>query len=146
MDHIDLRILELLKANSRIKFSEIKDEIQLSLPAISERIKKLEEHGIIDQYTVKVNRRKMGYNMLSFILVNIQEKEAIDEFRKLVNERDNILECYHLAGEYDYIIKIATKDNDELAEFITQTMKALPGHVKTNSVIVLSTVKEKVNI
>lgn len=145
MDHIDLKILELLKKNSRIKFSEIKDVIHLSLPAISERIKKLEENGIIDQYTVKINRKKMGYHMLSFILVNIQEKEAIDEFKALVSQKDNILECYHLAGEYDYLIKIATKDNEELAEFITHTIKSLPGHIKTNSVIVLSTVKEKVN-
>jgi len=71
MDSIDVRILELLKINARIKYSEIKEDIHLSLPAISERIRKLEDQGYIDHYTVQLNRKKMGYNLLSFILVNI---------------------------------------------------------------------------
>lgn len=146
MDSIDVRILELLKKNSRIKFSEIKEDIHLSLPAISERIRKLEDQGYIDQYTVKLNRRKMGYNMLSFVLVNIGEKEAIDQFKEMVAEMDNILECHHLAGEYDYLIKIATKDSEELGDFVTKSLKALPGMIETNSVIVLSTNKDKVNV
>ena len=127
MDSIDVRILELLKKNSRIKFSEIKEDIHLSLPAISERIRKLEDQGYIDQYTVKLNRQKMGYNMLSFVLVNISEKEAIDQFIEMVATMDNILECHHLAGEYDYLVKIATRDSEELGDFVSKSLKALPG-------------------
>lgn len=146
MDSIDVRILDLLKENSRIKFSEIKEDIHLSLPAISERIRKLEEQGYIDQYTVKLNRRKMGYHMLSFVLINIGDEEAIDQFKDMVSKTDNIIECHHLAGEYDYLIKVATKDSEELGDFVTKSLKTLPGMIETNSVIVLSTHKEKVNV
>lgn len=146
MDSIDIKILDLLKSNSRIKFSEIKEVIHLSLPAISERIKKLEDQGYIDYYTVKLDRKKMGYHMLSFILVNIGENEGIELFKEIVGKMDNILECHHLAGEYDYLIKLATRDSEELGDFISKTLKSLPGTVETNSVIVLSTTKEKLNI
>lgn len=146
MDSIDIKILDLLKTNSRIKFSEIKEVIHLSLPAISERIKKLEDQGYIDYYTVKLDRKKMGYHMLSFILVNIGENEGIELFKEMVAKMDNILECHHLAGEYDYLIKLATKDSEELGDFISKSLKSLPGTVETNSVIVLSTTKEKLNI
>ncbi|MBA1334127.1 MAG: Transcriptional regulator, AsnC family [Firmicutes bacterium] len=143
MDNIDLRIIELLKGNSRMTSSEISRKIQLSIPAVSERIRKLEESKVIEQYTVILNRSKLGLCLMAFVLVNV-DPQHLSKFRQKVGEMDAVLECHHIAGESDYLLKVAVESTSDLERFITKKLKEELSAAKTNTIVVLSTLKEQI--
>lgn len=145
MDHIDLKILESLKFNSRATASEISKQVSLSVPAVSERLRKLEEGGIIEQYTLKTNREKMGFHLLSMVFVNVDQTMDITGFKEAVLSFPEVLECHHMAGEYDYMLKVLLEDTGELEHFISDKLKTIKGVKKSNTLIVLSTVKEQIS-
>lgn len=142
MDAIDLKILRLLKSNSRITNSEIGKQVSLSLPAVSERIRKLEESDVIRRYTIKLNRERFQLNLLAFIFVTLDQKEKTELFRETVRNCDSVLECHHITGEYDYLLKVAVKDTAALENLISATLKRTAGTARTNTVMALSTQKE----
>ncbi|WP_059043149.1 Lrp/AsnC family transcriptional regulator [Paenibacillus rubinfantis] len=146
MDITDQRILESLKQNSRMTASEIGKRVGLSVPAVSERIRKLEEAGIIEAYTVKINRTKTGHKLLAFVFVGIEHTRYIEAFRTKIIACGPVLECHHLAGEYDYLLKVLVEDTAHLEYFLTETLKKIPGVVKSNTMISLSTLKENINL
>lgn len=146
MDTIDYKIIKHLKSNARVQISDISKKVNLSIPAVSERIRKLEEFGIIEKYTVKINREKMNYRLLAFIFVNIEKTEYIEEFRNSIIKFNTVLECHHLAGEYDYILKVVLRDTKDLEDFISNTLKKINGVHKTNTIISLSSLKEEINL
>lgn len=146
MDEIDSQILDALKANGRATASEISKKVSLSIPAVAERIKKLEQNRIIEKYTVKINHKAAGYNLLAFILVNIDATENIDGFRRQIVQVKNVLECHHLAGPSDYLLKVLVADTDELEHFITHTLKKIKGVANSSTFIRLSTLKEEINL
>lgn len=145
MDHIDIKILDALKTNSRATASEISKQVNLSVPAISERLRKLEEGGIIEQYTLKTNRSKLGYHLLSMVFVNVDQTMDITGFKDAILSFPEVLECHHMAGEYDYMLKVLLEDTVELEHFITDKLKTIKGVKKSNTLIVLSTVKEQIS-
>lgn len=143
MDMVDQKIINLLKKNSRMTSSEISKKVMLSIPAVSERIRKLEEEKIIRQYTLKINRKKFNLNLLAYIFVNIDKAENVANFRETVVQNEWVLECHHLAGEYDYLLKILVEDTDKLEIFISHVLKKTMGISKTNTQVVLSSIKEE---
>ncbi len=145
MDQTDLNILNVMKQNSRASVSEISKRVNLSIPAVSERIRKLEEANVIEQYTIKINRKKMGYNLLALIFVCIDQTAHIDNFRTKIIEFPEVMECHHMAGEYDYLLKVLVKDSSELEYFLSKQLKSIQGVSKSNSMIILSTLKESDN-
>jgi Lrp/AsnC family leucine-responsive transcriptional regulator len=142
LDDMDLSILHLLKQNSRMTSSDISRNVHLSIPAVAERIKKLEEKGIIDRFTVKLNRKLLGHNCLVYIFVVIDGSVDTESFRNMITTSEYVLECHHLAGEYDYLLKVSVLDIAMLEDFITNTLKKNLGVVKTNTIFILSTQKE----
>lgn len=146
MDLTDAKILDFLKLNSRITASEISKNVNLSIPAVSDRIKKLEESRIIEKYTIKLNREKMNYKLMALIFVTLEKPEHIEDFRNAVVNLKPVLEFYHLAGEYDYFLKVVVEDTKTLEDFLTNSLKKIPGIQRTNTVIVLSSIKEEINI
>lgn len=145
MDDIDRSILNELKANSRMTVSDISKKVKLSVPAVTERIRKMDESGLIEGYSVKINRAKSGYKLLAFVLVVIDRTEQIPAFRSFVTESSEVLECHHLAGEYDYLLKVLVKDTEVLETFLTRTLKSVPGVIRSNTMISLSSLKENWN-
>ncbi|MDP5272920.1 Lrp/AsnC family transcriptional regulator [Chengkuizengella axinellae] len=143
MDIIDKQIIKLLKENCRMTNSEISKQTHLSIPAISERIKKLEGKGIIERFTVKLNRDKMGQSLVAFISVTLERTEYIPAFRKIIVQSEHVLECHHLAGEYDYLLKVAVQGTRGLEDFISNVLKGTEGVQKTSTTIALSTLKEE---
>lgn len=146
MDSIDLKIIDALKENSRASTSEISRRVNLSIPAVAERIRKLEEAEIIEKYTIKVNRDKINFKLLAFIFINIDKTENIDEFRKSIVQYNSVLECHHVAGEYDYLLKVLVEDTKALEDFVSHTLKKIKGVSKSNTIITLSSLKENINI
>ena len=146
MDSINLKILKELKANGRATVSDISKAVNLSMPAVAERIKKLEQNNVIEKHTIKINRSLLGHKLLAFILVNIDKTENIAAFRKEIVSMPNILECHHVAGEYDYLIKVLVEDTQKLELFLTKILKKIKGVSSSNTIICLSTLKEELNI
>lgn len=142
MDSIDVQIINILKNNARAYLSDISQEIHLSVPATSERLKKLEESGIIAGYTAKLSRKKMKLNLLAYIFVIIENNKYIPNFRSIVSDNEHVLECHHIAGEYDYLLKVVVEDTKALEFFVSNFLKAIPGVGKTLTHIVFSTIKE----
>lgn len=143
MDAFDEEIIRLMKENGRITHSEIGKRIHLSLPAVSERIRKLEAAGWICGYTVRLNREAMGQGLLAFLFVTLDRPEHIAPFRKAMLEEGAVLECHHLAGNFDYLLKIAVSNTRELELLLSERIKTIPGVVKTSTMIALCTVKEE---
>lgn len=146
MDTIDLKIIDSLKENSRATTSEISKKVNLSIPAVSERIRKMEEAAIIEKYTVKINRDKTDFKLLAFIFVNINEAGNIEGFRKNIINYKSVLECHHVAGEYDYLLKVLVEDTKSLEYFISNVLKKMKGVCKSNTIITLSSLKEEINL
>ncbi|NMC12131.1 MAG: Lrp/AsnC family transcriptional regulator [Chloroflexi bacterium] len=145
MDAVDFEILEVLKINGRATVSEISKRVNLSLPAVAERIKKMEDSGLIEQYTVRINREKLNQKLLAFVLVNIEKAEYIQGFREAIIQFNSVLECHHVAGEYDYLLKVLVESPNALEEFLTNGLKKIKGVVKSNTIISLLTIKEIIN-
>jgi Lrp/AsnC family leucine-responsive transcriptional regulator len=123
--------------------SDISKCIHLSVPSVAERIRKLEDKGIIERFTLKLNRNAIGQALMAYVSVMLERTENIDSFRATIIQSRYVLECHHLAGEYDYMLKVAVPDISTLEQFISVSLKNIQGVSKTNTVIILSTLKEE---
>ena len=142
MDSIDVKILEVLQENSRISISELSKKVNLSLSAVSERIKKLETSGIVEQYTTIIDAKAMNKSLSVLMMISIDNSDAEQKFFKLVQEDDEILECHHITGDYDWIIKIVTESTATLEALMT-SIKSIHGVRSTQTIVFLSTVKTR---
>ncbi len=145
MDRYDTKILQLLADNSRITGADIARKINLSLPAVTERLRKLDRSGYIDKYTIQVNRKQLDLHLLAFIQVWIDHSKgaAVKENIIAISE---VLECHHIAGEYDLLLKVLVKDTAALEELLVKKIKAIKAITRTSTTIILSTYKEEVNV
>lgn len=140
MDNLDIKILKLLQQNSRITASEISSKINLSVPAVGDRLKKLDASGIIEKYTVILNAKKMNKNLMIIMFVSLECPKYTDPFINIIQLDDEIVECHYLAGDFDYALKIITESTESL-ERILNKIKNIPGVQKTKTNVSLSTIK-----
>jgi Lrp/AsnC family leucine-responsive transcriptional regulator len=145
MDQIDRQILDMLQENARVSASEISKGVALSLPAVTERIKKLEESGMIEHYSIHINRQTAGFHLLALVYVSIEHNAQIEPFREKIVAFPQVLECHHIAGDYDYLLKLLLRDTAELEDFLSRQLKAIAGVARTNTQVILSTLKEETN-
>ena len=108
LDTIDVRILEVLQDNARVSISELSKQVNLSLSAVSERLKKLENSNIIEQYTTVLNPAAMEKDLSAIMMISMEDPSDTVEFTRLVQEQNEILECHYITGTYDYVLKITT--------------------------------------
>lgn len=142
-DDIDIAILDILQNDGRISFSDLARQINLSQPAVYNRVKRLEKRGLIRNYVALLDRELIGYDLLCFIHINIQAHsyDRISEFREAVLNLPQVMECHHLTGTYDYLLKVALRNRADLERFVVEKITSLPSinHVQTS--VVLSEVK-----
>lgn len=143
MDAIDYEILVCLKENSRENATNIGAKINLSTSAVIERIKKMEASGLIEQYTTLINQDALGRNLIAFISVRLEHPKYYDEFVTRINENSSVAECYYIAGDFDFILKVVTKSGGALEEIINY-IKYINGVSMTRTSVVLSTNKRDV--
>lgn len=146
MDHIDEKILVILKKNGKASATEISKIVGLSIPAVSERIRKMEHNGIIEGYGAKISRRKTGYNVTAFIMVNLERSGEDDEFRQNVVGFQEVLECHHVVGAFDYLLKVLVKTPDDLEHFLMDKLNEIPTVASSQTFMCLSTLKEEWNV
>ncbi|HHT21083.1 MAG TPA: Lrp/AsnC family transcriptional regulator [Tissierellia bacterium] len=119
IDELDIAILNELTKNARISASYISQQINLSVPAVSERIKRLKDKQYIEQYTTILNLPKFNINLVCFTFLTLRYTEGgIDRFKQFVDSEAEILECHQITGEYEYLLKIATANSRSLAELL----------------------------
>ncbi|MCL4875746.1 MAG: Lrp/AsnC family transcriptional regulator [Anaerolineae bacterium] len=143
LDELDRAILLELQKNGRISHVELSRIVNLSPPAIHTRIKRLEQQGYIDCYAALVNRELVGYEMLCFISVSLQvhQLDQVENFRRRVTEMPEVLECYHLTGEYDYLLKVAVYNQKSLQQFLMDKLTPIPGIGRIHTSLVLTEIK-----
>lgn len=142
MDKIDVKIINALINNSRCNASEISEMVGLSVSAVIERIKKLENSGLIKKYTVVLNNEMLGRDVSAIIMVSLEHPKFNEGFVSAMIEHDDITECHYLAGDFDYMLKISTYNTQKL-ERILNDIKSIPGVSKTKTIVILSTLKNE---
>ena len=146
MDHIDDKILEILKQNGKASATEISKVVGLSIPAVAERIRKMEHSGIIEGYGAKISRRKTGYNVTAFVMINLERSGDVEEFREKVILFPQVLECHHVVGAFDYLLKVLVNTTDELESFLMSEITSIPTVASSQTFLCLSTLKEEWNV
>ena len=143
MDKTDYEILACLKENARENATNIGAKINLSTSAVIERIKKLETSGLIKQYTIVVNQQALGGELMAFISVRLEHPKYYEKFVELINSHNSIAECYYIAGDFDFILKVITKTGQNLEDSLNY-IKSIDGVSLTRTSVVLSTNKNDV--
>ena len=143
MDSIDKKLLKLLQTDSKKTTKELSVKLNLSVTAVYERIKKLEREGIIQNYVALINRSKVNKGFIVFCHIKLSQhtREFLTKFENQVVKLTEILECHHVSGDYDYILKIAVKDMEEYREFLVTKLTTLEHIGSTHSTFMISEVK-----
>jgi Lrp/AsnC family leucine-responsive transcriptional regulator len=142
---VDRRILEILQMQGRIPNVQLAAEVGLSPSAVLERVRKLEERGIISRYVTLLDNQKVGLGTIAFVAVslNLHQKDAIENFHGFVKHNSKVLECYHIAGAEDYLLKVYSRDIDDYERFLLESLTKTPGLDKVRTMFVLSTLKSE---
>ena len=145
LDQKDLLLLKLLQENSRISASEVGEKLNLSVPAASERIKKLLEGGYIKKFTAQLDSRKLGYDLTAFISVDSASSSHYEDIVERSNENDFVLECHSVTGEGSHLLKIRLKTSTDLESLLSE-IQGWPDVVRTHTWVVLSSFKESLDL
>jgi Lrp/AsnC family transcriptional regulator, leucine-responsive regulatory protein len=141
IDETDIKILEVLQGNARVKRNEIADKIGLSLPSVGDRMNKLEDSGIIEKYITKLNHKSLGKDITAFIFVASDSSANYKDFVSHTLQTAEILECHSVTGDGSHILKIRT-DNTSSLEKLLAKIQSWKGVRSTRTSIVLSSHKE----
>ena len=145
LDDTDVKILNMLIANGRVSYTDIAKEVGMKPPSVIDRIKKMETDGIIYDYCARVNYKKLGFDVVAFIGVSIDNPVHIDNFEtEIKNVDDDIVECCHVTGDFTLLLKVITKNTNTLAGIIKK-LRNFAGVVNTNAILVFSTMLDNVH-
>lgn len=145
LDELDIKILNAVQQNGRVRRSDLAELVGLSLPAASDRLRKLEERGYITAYTAILDPQKFGKDVTAFVQVTVDTSRHYENFLKHVDENPEILECHAVTGEGSHLLKIRT-DSTGALERILSHIQSWKEVQRTRTSVVLSTRKETLNI
>jgi Lrp/AsnC family leucine-responsive transcriptional regulator len=143
MDSIDKKLLSLLQQDTKKTTKELASKLELSVTAVYERIKKLEREGIIANYVALLNRNKIDKGFVVFCHIKLiqHSKEFLTHFERQVVKLEEVLECFHVSGDYDYILKVCVKDMEAYREFMVTKLTTLQYIGSTHSTFMIGQVK-----
>lgn len=141
VDETDLKILEFLQTNARMKRNELAEKIGLSLPSVTDRMKKLEELGVIETYITKLNHKQLGKDITAFIFVGSDSSAHYKDFIQHALNSPEIMECHSVTGDGSHILKIRTENTSSLEKLLAK-IQSWKGVRSTRTSIVLSSHKE----
>ena len=140
-DKKDIQILEILEADGRSTASDIAKKVDLSIPAVGERIKKLTEKGLIKQFSAILDHKQIGLDLTAFVFIISEHSDHYNEFVEKAKETKTILECHSITGGGSHILKVRVKSSQALEDLLYE-IQNWPGVSRTQSNVVLSTYKE----
>ncbi len=135
--------MEFLQGNARIKNAEMARELGVAQSTLLERVRRLEEQGLITGYRAIIDPEKLGLNIQAFVSVSMQrhEAETIRRFEEGVRELHGVRACYHLTGRFDYLLHVAVKDLEELGKLVKTEIAGLDGYGKSETFVIFSEIK-----
>ena len=136
MDITDKRILEILSKDANTTSTEIGKEVGLSVPAVNKRILRLQNDGVIEKFTIITSQSKTEKTITAFVFIVMKYGESVKSLLKYAQDESDILECYSITGDYDYLLKICTKDIESLENKILE-IKNIKGIIKSHTMISL---------
>ena len=145
MDRQDNKIILALMQNARITGADIARKVNLSLPAVTSRLRKLDSSGVIDHYTIRLNRKKLDLHLMAFIQVWVDHSKS-NTVKEQIIAMPEVLECHHAAGDYDLLLKVLVKDTSALEILLVNKIKTIKAITRTNTTIILDTYKEEFNV
>jgi Lrp/AsnC family leucine-responsive transcriptional regulator len=142
VDDIDQHLLALVQQDGRRPYAELAAEVGLSVSTVNERLRRLRARGVVRAVVALLEPRAVGVHVLAFVHVLLDRPEHEAAFRAGVIARSEVLECHHVTGEWSYLLKVRTRDTAHLEDVLATGIKSLPGVVRTQTVIALSSPKE----
>jgi DNA-binding Lrp family transcriptional regulator len=144
LDSIDRAILGELQQDGRLSNLALAGRVHLSQSACLRRVKTLEDSGVIARYVALVNPRAVGKHGVSFTIINLETVNAamLETFERAVRDQPEVLDCFYVAGSNDYLIRFTYRDAEDLERFHSEVLMRLPGIARSNSLLVLRTVKK----
>ena len=138
-DAIDRRILQLLQSDAKLTNKEIAVRLGMTTTPVYERIKRLEAEGYIRRYVALLDRERLGYHLVAYCNVQLKEhaKRYLDRFEKEVRQLEEVVECYHIAGQFDYLLKVVATDISAYHRFIVDKLAALENIGNVQSMFVM---------
>jgi len=144
LDRTDLKILQILQENSKITNLDLSKRIGLSPAPTLERVKKLENSKVIESYHAKVNSQAIGLNVKTFVLVSLawQKENALNNFLEKIQDIEEIVECYIVTGEADFLMKLVCKDIPTYEKLLFKTLSQIEEIERLKTLMALSTTKQ----
>lgn len=143
VDDTDRQILDLLQHDSKMTIKEIAQRVKMSNTPVFDRIKRLEREGFIQGYTARLNKKLLGYKLVAFCTISLERHQSdyIEAFEKAVNQLEEVYECYHIAGTFDYLLKIQLKSMEDYQLFISGKLASVANIGRVQSSLVMKEVK-----
>ena len=145
MDHIDAGIIRCLTKDARMNASRISQQVNLSLSAVLERIKKLEASGLIKGYTAVIDERMAGFDVQALISIRLEHPKYNVEFAQQMLSNERVMECFYITGDFDYMARISVGSTEELTN-VLNSIKQIPGVSLTRTYVVLENIKQNMPV
>jgi len=145
LDETDVKLLTLLSQDASTTATQLMEQVNLSIPAVNKRIRKMRQSGVIRRFTMVTDGEKVGKPITAFILLILQQASAVEPLMQFVASDPDVLECYAVTGEYDYIIKVCAADVKALERKL-MLLKQRKGVVKSHTLFALKECKLEVSI
>jgi len=144
IDKIDKKILEILQRNAKITNAQLSKEIGLSPAPTLERVRKLESKGIISGYNAKLDMSKIGLGVSTFVMVTLKghNKKNLVSFLDKIQDVNNVIECHHITGSADFILKVVSENIESYQELMLETVSEIEVTDSLQSMVILSTFKD----
>lgn len=142
LDAVDFKVLEHLMRQGRTTWSDLAGLLGLSSPAAADRVRRLEEKGVIMGYAARISPEAVGCSLMAFVSVTLERPQHRAAFLAKVRQLAEVQECHHITGDDDYLLKIRCRSTADLERVISDEIKGVPGVLKTRTSIVLSSLKE----
>lgn len=147
-DETDKKLLKLLQTDSKQTNKALSNVLGLSVTAVYERIKKLENAGVIDKYVALVNKNAVDKDFVAFCHVKLVQhsQDYVVKFEREVRQLEEVLECYHISGDYDYLLKVLVEDMEAFREFMVKKLTKINHIGSTHSMFMINEVKHTTSI
>lgn len=145
MDLIDAGIIRCLTKDARMNASRISQQVNLSLSAVLERIKKLEASGLIKGYTAVIDERMAGFDVQALISIRLEHPKYNAEFTQQMLSHERVMECFYITGDFDYMARISAGSTEELTN-VLNSIKQIPGVSLTRTYVVLDNIKQNMPV
>lgn len=145
MDHIDRKILQCLSKDARTNASQISQQVNLSVSAVIERMKKMEASGLIRGYTAVIDERLAGFDVQALISIRLEHPKFNAEFARQMQAHACVMECFYITGDFDYFARISAGSTEELTK-VLHDIKQIPGVSQTRTYVVLENIKQNTSV